>query len=103
MIKINIVKNTKGKYDFSAVQNGKILYKKEYAASEKDETGLTQAAVFSGYCHYLQDVIDKELEKNPDFHWDSWSDFKKFAGAQRQHQFWEHESEYIKPIEEEKK
>ena len=94
-IKISFAKNSTGNFDFKVVQNGKLLFKKEYSATVTDEMGLSQAKVFSGFAHYLQDLADKELEKNPDFHWNSFADFKRFEGAKTQHNFWEHESEYI--------
>jgi len=98
MINISFKKNSKGTYDFSVIQNSKILYRKEYTcASQPDETGITQAQVFSGYTKYLQDLVDKEIEKNPDFKWNSFADFKKFAGSKTQHKFWENESKYITP------
>ncbi|QBJ03461.1 hypothetical protein HWC08_gp180 [Lactobacillus phage 521B] len=98
MITISFKKNSKGTYDFSVIQNSKILYRKEYTcASQPDETGITQVQVFSGYTKYLQDLVDKEIEKNPDFKWNSFADFKKFAGAKTQHKFWENESKYITP------
>ena len=94
-IKISFVKNSTGNYDYMVVQNGKMLFKKEYTASVTDETGLSQAQVFSGFANFLQDVVNKELEKNPDFHWNSFSDFKRFEGAKLQHRFWECEADYI--------
>jgi len=94
-IKISFVKNSASNFDYKVVQNGKVLFKKEYAAKAIDEMGLSQAKVFSGFVHYLQDLVDKKLEKNPDFHWNSFADFKRFEGPNAQHHFWEHESEYI--------
>lgn len=94
-IEITFKKNSTGKYDYTVIQNGKVFFKKEYSAKSKDETGLTQAEVFSAFSRYLQDLVDEELAKNPDFHWDSFSDFKAFEGAKTQHMFWEHEADYI--------
>lgn len=97
MNKINIEfkKNNKGTFDFEVNQNGLILFKKEYQASEKTESGLTQAQVFSGYSNYLQDLVDKALASNPNFKWDTFDDFKKFAGAKTQHMFWAVKNKYI--------
>jgi len=97
MNKINIEfkKNSKGTFDFEVNQNGLILFKKEYQAAEKTESGLTQAQVFSGYSHYLQDLVNKSLAKNPDFKWDTFDDFKKFAGAKTQHMFWAVKDKFI--------
>jgi len=97
MNKINIEfkKNSKGTFDFEVNQNGLILFKKEYQASEKTESGLTQAQVFSGYSNYLQGLANESLAKNPDFKWDTFDDFKKFAGAKTQHMFWAVSDKYI--------
>lgn len=97
MNKINIEfkKNNKGTFDFEVNQNGLILFKKEYQATEKTESGLTQAQVFSGYSKYLQDLVNESLAKNPDFKWDTFDDFKKFAGAKTQHMFWAVKDKYI--------
>lgn len=97
MNKINIEfkKNSKGTFDFEVNQNGLILFKKEYQAAEKTESGLTQAQVFSGYSNYLQDLVNESLAKNPDFKWDTFDDFKKFAGAKTQHMFWAVKDKYI--------
>jgi len=97
MNKINIEfkKNNKGTFDFEVNQNGLILFKKEYQAAEKTESGLTQAQVFSGYSNYLQDLVNESLDKNPDFKWDTFDDFKKFAGAKTQHMFWAVKDKYI--------
>jgi len=97
MNKINIEfkKNSKGTFDFEVNQNGLILFKKEYQAAEKTESGLTQAQVFSGYVKYLQDLVNEELSNNPDFKWNSVYDFKKFAGAKTQHMFMAVEDKYI--------
>jgi len=97
MNKINIEfkKNNKGTFDFEVNQNGLILFKKEYQAAEKTESGLTQAQVFSGYSNYLQDLVNESLAKNPDFKWDTFDDFKKFAGAKTQHMFWAVKDKYI--------
>lgn len=97
MNKINIEfkKNSKGTFDFEVNQNGLILFKKEYQASEKTESGLTQSQVFSGYSNYLQDLVNESIAKNPNFKWDTFDDFKKFAGAKTQHMFWAVKDKYI--------
>jgi len=95
-VSINFFKNSTGKYKLSVVQDGKPLLSKEYIVTTVDkETGHTQAQVFMGFCKFLQDMVDKEVEANPDFHWKSYIDFKKFAGSKMQQKFLEHESEYI--------
>lgn len=94
-ISISFEKNNKGKFDFEVTQNGEILYSKEYVASVRDKTGLTQVQIFSGYTKYLQDLVNEELSNNPNFKWDSFYDFKKFAGAKTQHMFMAVEDKYI--------
>lgn len=95
-IDISFVPNTVGKYDFSVAQGGVTLYKREYAAAERDETtGHTQAQVFTAYCKFLQDEVDKKMTNDPSFRWESFQDFKRFAGSKMQNKFFEHELEYI--------
>lgn len=94
-IELTFNENNKGTYDFKVVQNGRLFFKKEYQATEKSETGLTQAQVFSGYTNYLQDLVNEKLAKNPDFKWKSFDEFKKFAGAKTQHMFWAIKDKYI--------
>lgn len=96
MIKIKFDKNSKGTYDFEVIQEDRLLFKKEYQATVVDEaTGVTQADTFKGYCKYLQELVDAELAKNPNFKWNSFNDFKKFAGAKTQHAFMAVESNYV--------
>ena len=98
MIDISFKKNFKGTYDFSVIQNSNILYRKEYTcSSQPDETGVTQAQVFSGYTKYLQYLANEEIEKNLEFKWNSFDNFKKFAGSKTQRKFLENESKYITP------
>jgi len=94
-INISFEKNSKGTYDFEVNQNGLILFKKEYQASEKSETGLTQAQVFSGFTNYLQDLVNEYLSKDSNFKWNTFDEFKKFAGAKTQHMFWAVKDKYI--------
>ena len=96
MIKIKFDKNSKGTYDFAVIQEDRLLFKKECHVTVIDEdTGVTQADTFKGYCKYLQELVDAELAKNPKFKWNSFSDFKKFAGAKMQHKFMDVESKYV--------
>lgn len=78
------------------IQDGKTLLSRKYNVTAIDrDTGHTQAQVFTGFCKFLQDMVDKETESNPGFHWESYIDFKKFAGSKMQQKFLDHESEYI--------
>ena len=95
-ISINFFKTSTGVYKLSVVQDGNPLFSKDYTVTAVDkETGHTQAQVFTGFCKFLQEMVDKEIESNPDFHWKSYIDFKKFSGSKMQQKFLEHESEYI--------
>ena len=98
MTKINITweKNTQGKFDFKVEQNNLVLFKKCYTASEKYETAWKdQATLFGAFTQFLQDQVDTELAVNSNFKWKSFSDFKKWAGAKMQHEFFNHESEHM--------
>jgi len=95
MTELTFNENNKGTYDFKVVQDGRLFFKKEYQASENSETGLTQAQVFSGFTNYLQDLVNEKLSKNPEFKWNSFDEFKKFAGAKTQHMFWAVKDKYI--------
>mgnify|MGYP000871438722 CR=1 FL=1 len=95
-IVISFVSNPSGKFDFSIVQDSMVFYKKEYMASGRDETtGHTQAQLFKAYCKFLQEKVNKELAKNPNFRWKSFQEFKKFAGAKSQNEFFENELDYF--------
>ena len=94
-IELTFNENNKGTYDFKVAQNGRLFFKKEYVASETSETGLTQAQVFSGYTNYLQDLVNEKLAKDHNFKWNTFDEFKKFAGAKTQHMFWAVKDEYI--------
>ena len=94
-INITFKENNKGTYDFKVVQNGLLFFKKEYTVSEDNEGVVTQAQVFSGFTHYLQDLVNEKLSKDPTFKWNSFDEFKKFAGAKTQNMFWTVRDKYI--------
>ena len=94
-INITFEENNRGTYDFKIVQDGLLLFKKEYVASENDEAVVTQAQVFSGFTHYLQDLVNEKISKDPNFKWNSFDEFKKFAGAKTQNIFWTVRDKYI--------
>lgn len=97
MIKLSFKKNSQNKYDLKVVQNEKLFFKRTYDSGKKidDTVWKTQADGFSAFVRFLQDKVNKELEKNPNFHWATLSEFKRFAGARAQHEFFEHEQEYV--------
>lgn len=94
-IDINFKENNRGTYDFKVAQDGLLLFKKEYAASDNNEAVVTQAQVFAGFTHYLQDLVNEKLSKDPNFKWNNFDEFKKFAGAKTQNMFWTVRDKYI--------
>ncbi len=94
-IKITFKENNRGTYDFKVIQDGLLFFKKEYTVSENDETVVTQAQVFSGFTHYLQDLVNEKLLEDPTFKWNNFDEFKKFAGAKTQNMFWTVRDKYI--------
>ena len=97
MIELSFKKNNQNKYDLKVVQNGKLFFKRTYNSDKKidDTVWKTQADGFGAFVRFLQDKVDKELEKNPNFYWKTISEFRSFAGAGAQHEFFEHEQEYV--------
>jgi len=96
MIKLTFKKNSRGFYDFKVVQDEVLLYTKEYSVTKSySDMGLTQAEGFLAFTKFLQDQADLELEHNPDFKWNSFTEFKRWAGAKMQHKFFEHLYDYI--------
>lgn len=75
-IKITYTPNAKGKYDFVAKQNGSIIYEKTYSPVKAKNQHLMSKALVDT----LQQVANEELQRNPDFMWDSFEEFKSWAG-----------------------
>jgi len=75
-IKISYMQNTKGKFDFIASQNGEILYEKTYSPIKSKNQHLMSKALIDVF--NIQ--VDKELAVNPNFMWESFEDFKAWAG-----------------------
>jgi hypothetical protein len=96
MIKLTFVKNQSGKYDLSLNQNGKNLFVQEYDASKKYTSGWkNQATLFTAYVKFVQRKINEELDKNPNFHFNGYKEFKKYAGSRMINDFFDHEAEYM--------
>jgi len=75
-IKITYRANSRGKYDFVASQNGSIIYEKTYSpVKSKNQHLMSQALVET-----LQEVANDELKSNPAFKWESFEEFKTWAG-----------------------
>lgn len=97
-ISVTFKKNKYNKYTFRAEQNGKVLYTKDYVAGrDYDDTDLVdnQAHSFSAYVDYIQDRIDAELKADPNFKFDGWEGFKKFAGGKMQKEFYLVQEKYF--------
>lgn len=97
-ISVTFKKNKYNKYIFKVQQNGKTLYKKEYVAGKKyDDTDLVanQADAYSAFVDYIQDRIDTELKADPKFEFDNLEQFKKFAGAKLQKEFYLVQEKYF--------
>lgn len=75
-IKISYTQNSKGKFDFIASQNGEILYEKTYSPIKSKNQHLMSKALIDVF--NIQ--VEKELTVNPEFMWDSFEDFKMWAG-----------------------
>ena len=97
-ILVTFKKNKYNKYTFKLEQNGKTLYKKEYVAGKTyDDTDLiaNQADAYSAFVDYIQDRINAELKYNRNFKFDNLEQFKKFAGAKLQKEFYLVQEKYF--------
>lgn len=75
-IKITYIKNPKGKYDFECWQNKELIVSKEYSpikSKNQDKLGIA-------FVDTLQQVANEELQRNPNFMWNSFEEFKAWAG-----------------------
>jgi len=75
-IKITYTQNSRGKYDFVAKQNGVIIYEKTYSPIKSKNQHYMGIALVKT----LQKVADEELSVNPDFMWNTFDEFKSWAG-----------------------
>lgn len=96
MIKVTFNKESSGKYIFKFVQDNIVMFKKEYSLTRKFDSGWKdQATLYTAYVKFIQSKINEELEKNPNFRFKGFHDFKQYIGAKMQHEFFDHESEYM--------
>ena len=85
MIKLNFKKNNKGKFVFTIIQNNVLFYQREYAVNRKiigDPFYDNQKDLIKDFVDYLQKLVNKRLEDNPNFQWKTLEEFKRFAGLQ---------------------
>mgnify|MGYP004700620233 CR=1 FL=1 len=75
-IKLTYTQNTKGKYDFVAKQDGVILYEKTYSPIKSKNQHYMGIALVET----LQKAADEEIEHNHNFKWNSFEEFKLWAG-----------------------
>lgn len=85
MIKLNLKKNNKGKFVFTIIQNNVLFYQREYALNRKiigDPFYDNQKDLTNDFVDYLQKLVNKKIEDNPNFRWKTLEEFKRFAGLQ---------------------
>ena len=83
MIKLSFKENSKGKFVFKIIQNGVLFYQKEYDANRKiigDPFYNNQKDLLNDFVDYLQEIVNKKFEDNPNFQWKTLKEFKCFAG-----------------------
>ena len=96
MIELTFNKENSGKYLLLLNQNGVELFSKEYDASKKYTSGWKdQATLFTAYVKFIQNNINKDIKKNPNFKFSNYKEFKKYAGSNMINEFFDHESEYM--------
>lgn len=83
MIKLSFKENSKGKFVLKIMQNNVLFYQKEYAVNKKiigDPFYSNQKDLLNDFVDYLQKLVNKRLEDNPNFQWKTLEEFKRFAG-----------------------
>lgn len=94
-IDITYTKNNKGKFDFMVKQNDVILYTKTYSP----RTAEMQHYMGYALIHTANEEAQKELQRNPDFKWTGFEEFKAWFGSpslrdKAAEYFHEHEEEW---------
>jgi len=90
MIKLTFKENSTGKFVLKIIQNNVLFYQKEYAANKKiigDPFYDNQKDLLKDFVDYLQKLVNKRLEDNPNFQWKTLEEFKHFAGLQTVNSF----------------
>lgn len=95
-VSITYTKNAKSKFDFFVVQNGVKLYAKTYSP----RTAEMQHYMGYALAETANNSAQRELENNPDFHWDNFEEFKTWLGnAELRNKavefYHEHEAEWL--------
>lgn len=82
MVKLSFEENNKGKFIFTIIQNNVLFYQKEYDANKKivgDPFYDNQKDLMKDFVDYLQKLVNKKFENNPNFQWKTLEEFKRFA------------------------
>lgn len=90
MIKLSFKENSKGKFVLKIMQNNVLFYQKEYAMNKKiigDPFYSNQKDLLNDFVDYLQKLVNKRLEDNPNFQWKTLEEFKRFAGLRTVNSF----------------
>ena len=90
MIKLSFKENSKGKFVLKVVQNNAVFYQREYDANRKiigDPFYNNQKDAMKDFVNYLQKLVDKKVEDNPNFLWKTLEEFKRFAGSRTVNSF----------------
>lgn len=90
MIKLSFKENSKGKFVLKIMQNNVLFYQKEYAVNKKiigDPFYSNQKDLLNDFVDYLQKLVNKRLEDNPNFQWKTLEEFKRFAGLRTVNSF----------------
>lgn len=75
-IELTYKRNSANKFDFKAIQNGNLIYGKTYSPKEDDNQVLMGEILVQT----AQEWADKEIERNPEFKWHSFEEFKEWIG-----------------------
>lgn len=84
MIKLAFEENSKGKFVLKIIQNNVLFYQKEYDANKKivgDPFYDNQKDLMKDFVDYLQKLVNRKFEDNPNFRWKTLEEFKHFAGS----------------------
>lgn len=87
MIELSFKENSKGKFVLKIIQNDVLFYQKEYSVNRKiigDPFYDNQKDLLNDFVDYLQKLVNKRLEDNPNFQWKTLEEFKRFAGLHTQ-------------------
>lgn len=76
-IELTYKRNSVNKFDFTAKQNGHVIFAKTYSPKEDENQHIMGKVLVET----MQSWADRELSENPDFKWSSFEEFKEWAGS----------------------